>query len=56
VVLNLDRRISVMHECHDQMGHKGVYTTLQGIHACFWWPQMGEDVKCYISTCHLCQL
>ncbi|KAJ3780537.1 hypothetical protein GGU10DRAFT_233867, partial [Lentinula aff. detonsa] len=46
----------VIQECHNRMGHKGVYATLQSIRTQFWWTRMGEDVKWFIRTCHLCQL
>ena len=41
---------------HDELGHKGVYSTRHTIADCFWWPSLNNDVAWYIKTCHQCQL
>ncbi|KAJ3914285.1 hypothetical protein F5877DRAFT_29811, partial [Lentinula edodes] len=46
----------VLHDTHDNMGHKGIWATTSTICKCFRWPRQAEDVKWYILTCHLCQL
>ena len=49
-------RHSVMKIAHSSRGkiHTGETTMLEDLKAQFYWPQMGEDVKEFISTCHIC--
>lgn len=50
------RHMSIVLECHDKMGHCGIYPTTAMIRECFWWPKLSEDVQWWICSCHLCQL
>ncbi|GAW09022.1 hypothetical protein LENED_011146 [Lentinula edodes] len=56
LVIPQHRRLSIIREAHDNMGHKGVWATTTTIRECFWWSRQAEDIKWYICTCHLCQL
>ena len=49
-------RHSVMQIAHSSRGkiHTGKTAMLEDLKAQFYWPKMGEDVKEYISTCHIC--
>ena len=51
-----DRRYELLRVAHDQMGHKGVFSTLARLQDRFWWPKMDDDVKWYVRSCHECQL
>ncbi|GBG59583.1 hypothetical protein CBR_g49843 [Chara braunii] len=42
-------------ECHDAMGHFGYKKTSANLVQRFWWPNMLDDVKKYVETCHVCQ-
>ena len=55
LVVEQSRRLEVMRECHDTVGHKGFYATRALVLERFWWPHIHEDIKWYIQTCHLCQ-
>ena len=50
------QRFSAIHEAHDGLGHKGIYSTRRTLLDRFWWPTLDRDVKWYINTCHQCQL
>jgi len=41
---------------HDRIGHKGEYATRQNLLVRFWWPEIQEDVRWYVQTCHQCQI
>ncbi len=49
-------RLSIIHTIHNNLGHKGFYSTRCTLTDHFWWPTINQDVKWYISTCHQCQL
>jgi len=49
-------RISLIHDAHDHLGHRGFFSTCCTLLDRFWWPSLEHNVKWYISTCHQCQL
>ena len=55
VVVDQPRRVRILQECHDDVGHKGFDATRALILERFWWPHVHEDIKWYLQTCHLCQ-
>jgi len=48
--------LSLIRDAHDNLGHKGFYSTRRTIFDRFWWPSLEQDIKWYITTCHQCQL
>ena len=56
VVLHLQVRKILFTQAHDQLGHKGFYTTRQHLADRFWWPSINRDIKCFLHTCHECQV
>jgi len=50
------KRLSLIEAAHDDIGHKGFFSTNAQVREKFWWPAMEEDVKWYVETCHQCQL
>lgn len=56
LVVKMDQRMHIMRECHNKLGHRGVYATVKLIAQQFWWPEMEGNVKWYIKSCHLCQI
>ncbi|KAF7777764.1 hypothetical protein Agabi119p4_3836 [Agaricus bisporus var. burnettii] len=56
LVVESDRRMTIMKECHDNTGHRGAYATNRLIAQRFWWPEMEGDITWFVKTCHLCQL
>ncbi|ETW75009.1 hypothetical protein HETIRDRAFT_456478 [Heterobasidion irregulare TC 32-1] len=49
-------RITILTAAHDDVAHKGFYTTTALIAKCFWWPHMRQDISWFVQTCHLCQI
>ena len=54
-VLRGARRLRLLREAHDELGHKGVFAVKARLQDRFWWPKMEEDIKWYIRSCHECQ-
>ena len=50
------QRPSLIRSAHDDLGHKGLYSTRRTLLDRFWWPAIEQDTKWYIDTCHQCQL
>ena len=56
VVIQQATRVSIVSQAHDQLGHKGFFSTRRTIADRFWWPSMDQDIKWFLRTCHECQL
>ena len=50
------KRLALIHEAHDRLGHKGMFSVRMRLLDRFWWPLLEHDVNWYISTCHECQV
>jgi Integrase zinc binding domain len=50
------QRNALLRDAHDNLGHKGFYSTRRTLADRFWWPTLEQDVKCYVDTCHQWQL
>ena len=46
----------ILKATHNELGHKGIYTTCHTIADCFWWPSLNKDIAWYIKMCHQCQM
>ncbi|KAF5355069.1 hypothetical protein D9756_005757 [Leucocoprinus leucothites] len=55
LVVPKERRYELIHQAHDEMGHKGIFTVRLRLLERFWWPQLEQDVRWFIKTCHECQ-
>ena len=56
LVITKDRRLSIIKQAHNNLGHKRIFTVRLWLAERFWWPSMEDDIKWYIQTCHKCQL
>lgn len=56
LVIPANRRISIIQQAHDDLGHKGVFSVRMRLLERFWWPYLEDDVKWYTCTCHECQV
>lgn len=56
LVIPKNRRLGLIKQAHDDLGHKGIFTVRTRLLERFWWPDLDRDVKWYISTCHECQV
>ena len=44
-----------MKQAHNDLEHKGMFTVKARLSERFWWPDMEEDIKWFVRTCHECQ-
>ena len=56
LVIPENKRLELIHQVHDELGHKGVFTVKLRLGLLFWWPHMDDNVKWFIRTCHECQV
>ena len=56
LVAKEEKRLELLRQAHDDLGHKGVFTVRTRLADRFWWPHMDEDVKWFVRTCHECQI
>ena len=56
VILNPSLRNQILQHSHDNLGHRGVYSTAKTISLRFWWPSYYNDVIQYVRSCHQCQV
>ena len=56
LVIKKDKRLQLLKEAHDELGHKGIFTVKRRLGERFWWPHMDEDIKWFVQTCHECQV
>jgi hypothetical protein len=55
LVIPEDRRLGLIRQVHNDLGHKGIYTVRTRLLEQFCWPDLEEDVK-WCKTCHECQI
>lgn len=55
LVVPENRRYELIRQAHDELGHKGIFTVRIRLLERFWWPQLEQDVRWFIKTCHECQ-
>jgi hypothetical protein len=49
------RRLSLIIQVHNYVGHHGVYPVRSHLIEHFWWPHLQSDVKWFVDSCHICQ-
>jgi hypothetical protein len=55
VIFDAFRRLSLLQQAHDALGHKGKFVTRRHLLLRFWWPHLDADVSWFDDTCHECQ-
>ena len=56
IVIPAPRRLAIMKETHDALGHKKIYAVRIALLERFWWPYLDHDVKWFVQSCHQCQV
>ena len=56
VILDLTKRLSLISQAHNQLGHKQAFSTRRHLSDRFWWPGLDRNVTWFCKTCHECQL
>ena len=52
----LNQHFTLICAAHDELGHRGFYSTHRTITNHFWWPSLKHNIRWYVDTCHTCQL
>ena len=56
VVFGDANRQELMEDLHEKAGHRGEWAVFEALRLRFYWPQMREDVKYHVASCHTCQV
>jgi transposase InsO family protein len=56
VILDPKQRSRIIQLSHDDLGHRGIYSTFKTISLRFWWPSYFKDTTQFIRSCHQCQI
>src|SRR5271154_1589277 len=55
IVILPARRLGLIKQAHDDLGHKMYFMVRNRMRDRFWWPSIDNDIKWYLRTCHICQ-
>ena len=51
----VDRRLAIVREYHDRLGHLGQKKTIDLVSHHYWWRGLGRDVRNFVAACEQCQ-
>ena len=56
VVTSPQKRLAILTQAHENLGHKGEHAVFELIRVRFYWPHMRTDVHHHVASCHECQI
>lgn len=56
VIRDLKRRMDILKEAHENLGHRGEQPVFETIRLRYYWPHLRADVKHHVRSCHPCQV
>ena len=56
VILDPKKRISILTQSHEELGHKGEFAVFELVCLRFFWPHMRADIHHHVASCHQCQI
>jgi hypothetical protein len=56
VVMDTDRRATLVAEAHNSVGHRGRDATYKTLSERFYWPNMYDQIAYFVRSCNVCQL
>ena len=56
VIFDLPKRLELLTQAHEQLGHKGERVTWEIIQHHFYWPFIFKDVRHHVTSYHECQI
>jgi len=56
VILDHKKRLAILTQAHENLGHKGEQAVFDLIRLRFFWPHLRTDVHHHIASCHDCQI
>ena len=56
VIFSPEKRLAILTQAHEQLGHKGEEAVYNLLRVRFYWPHMRTDVHYHVASCHECQI
>jgi transposase InsO family protein len=56
VIFDHDRRIAIMTQAHEGLGHRGEQSVFETVRERYYWPHLRMDIKHHVQSCHPCQI
>jgi hypothetical protein len=56
VIFDPTRRLSILTQAHDNLGHRGVQAVFEMLRYRFFWPHLRPDIQHHTQSCHECQI
>jgi hypothetical protein len=56
VIFDHDRRIAILTQAHEGLGHKGEQAVFETVRERYYWPHLRQDVHHHVRSCHQCQV
>jgi hypothetical protein len=56
VIMNTKKRIAILTQAHENLGHKGEQAVFDLVKLRFFWPHLRADVHYHVASCHQCQV
>lgn len=56
IVLEPAKKLSILTQAHEKLGHRGVTAVYRLLRERFFWPHMHADVHHHVRSCHECQI
>jgi transposase InsO family protein len=56
VVFDHERRIAILTQAHEGLGHRGEQSVFETVRERFYWPHLRMDIKHHVQSCHQCQI
>lgn len=56
VIFDHSRRLAILTEAHEGLGHRGEQAVFETIRERFYWPHLRVDIRHHVRSCHQCQV
>lgn len=56
VITSPEKRMDLLRQSHDEIGHRGSYAVSAMLRKRFYWPHLHKHVVHYLQSCHECQI
>jgi hypothetical protein len=56
VIMEPTKRLKILQQSHDELGHRGVQAAWDMLKIRFYWPKLYNDIQHHIASCHRCQI
>jgi hypothetical protein len=56
VILDPQKRLQILNQVHNDLGHRGVQPAWEILKIRFYWPKLYNDIQHHVVSCHRCQV